>query len=83
MNYYLLKNIQRAEYKKKFKTFIFKIAFLIKKINYFNNENYSHYNNIYKFIISISFIKIKVEVDVKNFIYYNYNQVEHIKRDCF
>ena len=26
-----------------------------------------------KFIISISFIKIKVEVDVKEFIYYNYN----------
>ena len=36
-----------------------------------------------KFIISISFIKIKVEVDIKKIIYYNYNQVKHIKRDYF
>ena len=26
-----------------------------------------------KFIILISFIKVKVEVDIKKFIYYNYN----------
>ena len=26
-----------------------------------------------KFIISILFIKVKVEVDIKKFIYYNYN----------
>ena len=26
-----------------------------------------------KFIISISFIKIKVEIDIKKLIYYNYN----------
>ena len=36
-----------------------------------------------KFIISISFIKVKTKVDVKKLIYYNYNQAEHIKRDCF
>ena len=36
-----------------------------------------------KFIISISFIKVKIEVDIKKFMCYNYNQVEHIKRDCF
>ena len=35
-----------------------------------------------KLIISISFIKIKVDIDIKKFICYNYNQVEHIKRDC-
>ena len=36
-----------------------------------------------KFIISISFIKVKVEIDIKKFIYYNCNQIKHIKRDCF
>ena len=36
-----------------------------------------------KFIISISFIKFKVEIDIKKFIYYNCNQVKHIKRNYF
>ena len=36
-----------------------------------------------KFIISISFIKIKIEIDIKKFIYYNYNQIKYIKRNYF
>ena len=35
-----------------------------------------------KFTISIIFIKIKIE-NVKKFMCYNYNQIDHIKRDCF
>ena len=35
-----------------------------------------------KFTISIILIKVKIE-NIKKLIYYNYNQINHIKRDCF
>ena len=78
-----LNNIQRAEYKKKFKTFTFKIAFLIRKSIILIMKIIRMITALIKFIISISFIKVKVEVNVKKFMYYNCNQIEHIKRDCF
>ena len=78
-----LNNIQRVKYEKKFKIFIFKIAFLIRKSIILITKITRIIITFIKIIISISLIKIKVEVDVKKFIYYNYNQVEHIKRDYF
>ena len=75
-------NIQRVEYEKKFKTFIFKTTFSTRKSIILITRIIRIITTFVKFIISISLIKIKVEIDIKKFIYYNYNQVEHIKRDC-
>ena len=69
--------------KKKFKTFTFKIIFLIKNSIILITRITRIIITFIKFIISISFIKIKVEIDIKKFIYYNCNQVKYIKRDCF
>ena len=78
-----MNNIQRAEYEKKFKTFTFKIAFSARKSIILITKIIRIITTFIKFIISISFIKIKVEIDIKKFIYYNCNQVKYIKRDCF
>ena len=77
-----MNNIQRAEYKKKFKTFTFRIVFSVKKLIISITTRITRITiALIKFIISISFIKIKVEIDVKKLIYYNCNQIEYIKRD--
>ena len=76
-----LNNIQRVEYEEKFKTFTFKIAFLIRKSIILIMRIIRIIIAFIKFIISISFIKIKVEIDVKEFMCYNCNQVKYIKRD--
>ena len=68
-----LNNIQRIKYKEKFKTFIFKITFSTKKSIILITKITRIIITLIKFIISISFIKIKDEVDIKKFIYYNYN----------
>ena len=68
-----MNNIQRVEYKKKFKTFTFKIVFSIRKSIILITKITRIITTFIKLIISISFIKIKVEIDVKKFIYYNYN----------
>ena len=78
-----MNNIQCAKYKKKFKIFTFKIAFSTKKSIILIMKITRIITTSIKFIISISFIKVKVEVDVKKLICYNCNQTEHIKRDCF
>ena len=79
-----MNNIQRVKYKKKFKIFTFKIAFLIKKsIILIITKIIRIIITFIKSIISISFIKVNVEIDVKKFIYYNCNQIKHIKRNCF
>ena len=36
-----------------------------------------------RFTTSIIFIKIKIDVNAKKLIYYNYNQISYIKRDYF
>ena len=77
-----MNNIQRAEYEEKFKSFI-KTAFLIKKwIITIISRTRIITTTFIKFTISIIFIKVKIE-NVKKLIYYNYNQINHIKRDCF
>ena len=76
-----MNNIQRAKYKKKFKTFTFKIIFLTKKSIISLTKIIRIIITFIKFIISIPSIKVKVEIDIKKFICYNYNQIEHIKRD--
>ena len=76
-----LNNIQRAEYEKKFKTFTFKIAFSIKKSTISTTRITRIIITTVKSIISIPLIKIKTKIDVKKPIYYNYNQIKHIKRD--
>ena len=78
-----MNNIQRVKYKEKFKTFTFKIVFSIKKSIILITRIIRIITIFIKFIISISFIKFKVKIDVKKFIYYNCNQIEHIKRDYF
>ena len=78
-----MNNIQRVKYKKKFKIFTFKIIFLVKKLIISIMKIIRIITTFIKFITSISFIKVKVEVNIKKFIYYNYNQVKHIKRDYF
>ena len=60
--------------KKKFKTFTFKIAFSIRKLFILTITRIIRIIITFiKFIISILFIKIKIEIDIKKFIYYNYN----------
>ena len=78
-----MNNIQRVKYKKKFKIFTFKIIFLVKKLIISIMKIIRIITTFIKFITSISFIKVKVEVNIKKFIYYNYNQAKHIKRDYF
>ena len=58
--------------KKKLKTFTFKITFLIKKSIILITRIIRVITTFIKFIISISFIKVKIEID-KKLIYYNYN----------
>ena len=77
-----LNNIQRVEYEKKFKTFTFKIVYSIKKSIILITKIIRIIITLIEFIISISFIKVKVEVDIKKFMCYNCNQIKHIKRDC-
>ena len=36
-----------------------------------------------KFTISIILVKVKFDIKIKKLIYYNYNQINHIKRNCF
>ena len=69
--------------KKKSKTFTFKIVFLIKKSIILITKIIRIIITFIKSIISISFIKFKVEIDIKKLIYYNCNQIKHIKRDYF
>ena len=78
-----MNNIQRVKYKKKFKIFTFKITFSAKKLIILITKIIRIIIAFIKFIISISFIKIKIEIDVKEFICYDYNQIKHIKRNCF
>ena len=76
-----MNNIQRVKYKEKFKTFTFKIIFSTKKSIILITKITRIIIIFVKFITLISFIKIKIEIDVKKFIYYNYNQIKYIKRD--
>ena len=59
--------------KKNFKIFTFKIIFLIKKSIILITRIIRIIITFIKFIISISFIKVKIEIDIKKFICYNYN----------
>ena len=68
-----LNNIQRVKYEEKFKIFTFKIAFLVRKLIILITRITRIITTFIKSIISISLIKIKVEIDVKKFICYNYN----------
>ena len=77
-----MNNIQRVKYEKKFKTFTFKIVYSIKKSIILITKIIRIIITLIEFIVSISFIKVKVEVDVKKFMCYNCNQIKHIKRDC-
>ena len=62
---------------------MFKTLFLIKKsIIIITSKTRIIIITFIKFITSIIFIKVKVD-DVKKLIYYNYNQTNYIKRDCF
>ena len=36
-----------------------------------------------KFTISIIFIKTRIDVEITKFMYYNYNQINYNKRNCF
>ena len=77
-----MNNIQRAEYEKKFKSFI-KTTFLIKKsIITITSRTRIIIITFIKLTISIIFVKVKIE-NIKKLICYNYNQINHIKRDCF
>ena len=78
-----LNNIQRAEYEEKSKTFTFKTTFLTKKSIIIITLKTRIITASVKLIISILFIKVKVDVDVKKLMCYNCNQIEHIKCDCF
>ena len=77
-----LNNIQRVEYEEKFKSFI-KTTFSTKKsiITIISRTRIITITFI-KLTISIIFVKVKVE-DAKKLICYNYNQINHVKRDCF
>ena len=76
-----MNNIQRVKYEKKFKSFI-KTTFSIKKsIITIISKIRIIITTFIKLTISIIFIKIKVE-NAKKLICYNYNQINHIKRDC-
>ena len=76
-----MNNIQRAEYEEKFKTFTFKTTFKAKKsIITITLKTRIIIITFMKLTISIIFIKIKIE-NVKKLICYNYNQINHIKRD--
>ena len=77
-----MNNIQRVEYEEKFKSFI-KTAFLAKKsIIIIISKTRIITITFIKLTISIIFVKVKVE-DAKKLICYNYNQINHIKWDCF
>ena len=76
-----LNNIQRTEYEEKFRTFTFKITFSTKKLIIIITSKTRIIITFIKSIILILFIKIKIDVDVKKLMCYNYNQIEHIKRD--
>ena len=79
-----LNNIQRVEYEKKFKTFTFKTGFSIKKsIITIISKTRIIITTFLKPTISITFIKVNVEIDAKKLIYYNYNQINYIKRNYF
>ena len=79
-----MNNIQRVEYEEKFKIYTFKIVFLAKKsIISIITRIIRIIIAFIKFITSISFIKIKVDIDIKKFICYNCNQIEYIKRNYF
>ena len=78
-----MNNIQRVEYEEKFKTFIFKTISSIKKSIATIIKTRITIITSLKLIISIIFIKIKIEIDAKKLICYNYNQVNYIKRDYF
>ena len=68
-----MNNIQRAEYEEKFKTFTFKIVFSVRKLIILIMRIIRIIIALIEFITLISFIKIKVEVDVKEFMCYNCN----------
>ena len=77
-----LNNIQRAEYEKKFKSFI-KTTFSAKKsIIIITSRTRTIITTFIKFTISIIFVKTKIE-NAKKLICYNYNQINHIKKNCF
>ena len=78
-----LNNIQRAEYKEKFKTFIFKTTFSAKKSIITIISKTHIITTLIKPITPILFVRVKVDIDVKELMCYNCNQIEHIKRDCF
>ena len=77
-----MNNIQRAEYEKKFKFFIRTTFSTKKSIITITSRTRIITTTFIKPTISIIFIKIKVE-DAKELICYNYNQINHIKRDYF
>ena len=76
-----LNNIQRAEYEEKFKSFI-KTTFSAKKstITITSKTRIIIITSV-KFTTLFIFVKVKVE-DAKKLICYNYNQINHVKRDC-
>ena len=75
-----LNNIQRAEYEEKFKTFIFKTAFSIKKSTATVTKTRITIITLLKLTILIIFIKMKIEINAKKLICYNYNQINHIDK---
>ena len=77
-----MNNIQRVEYEKKFKSFIKTIFSAKKSIITIISKTRIIITTFIKLTISIIFIKIKIE-NAKKLICYNYNQINHIKRDCF
>ena len=76
-----MNNIQRVEYEEKFKSFI-KTAFSTKKsIIIITSKTRIIIITSIKFTTLFIFIKVKIE-DAKKLICYNYNQINHVKRDC-
>ena len=76
-----MNKIQRAKYEEKFKTFIFKTTFSAKKLIITIILKTRIFIIFIKSITSIIFIKIKVDIDAKKLICYNYNQINYIKRN--
>ena len=76
-----MNNIQRVEYEEKFKSFIRTIFSTKKSIITITSKTRIIIITFMKPTTLFIFIKIKVE-DAKKLICYNYNQIDHVKRDC-
>ena len=82
----LLRNIYKNEItfnvlntEKKSKTFTFKTTFSTEKSIITITSKTHIIITFAKFTISIIVIKVKVDVDAKKFMCYNYNQIKYIK----